>query len=224
MTVKTVSREAEYKFDQYKRLKLIKRALLLGSGLVFLVIKKAEAKETFQFLWSCYVSRRHDQPFDEIAEHYRFSVLDIADTAALFAYVMAAAYLLYIIISLMWPAEDQDEVRLEYRRREAEKNYRQLAREARLYATSEDILEQNIKLRDQLLPINDELSKLHDRLIKIRLEVAAIDNKQNPKPPKKQPAAEPDLFEAAPCPQKPLARDIAAKWRIPKRRRDTPKF
>lgn len=224
MKVKTVSREAEYKYDQYKRLKLIKRALLLGSALSFTVINRADVSAALQFLWSCYVSQRHDQPFEELNDHYHFAVFEIGSTVTQFVIVMSVAYFCSLTISLIWLAEDNDELRLEYQRQEAEKSYRQLAREARLYATSEDILEQNIKLRTQLRPINDELSKLHDRLIKIRLEVAAIDNKPSPMPPKKQPAAEPDLFEAAPCPQKPLARDIAAKWRIPKRRRDTPKF
>ena len=217
-------RHSDYKFDQFKRLKRIKQGLLWVSGLGFIILKRADVNETLQFLWSCYVSKRHDQPFDEIEKHYRFSVFEIGDTVNQFAFVMAAAYCAYVVFALLCPAEDKDELSLEQWRREAEKNYQQLKRETRLYETAQDILKENQKLRGQFAPINNHLIKLQERLVRVRLEITAIESVQSGKTVKKRSRPEADLFETAPSPPKTPARTIRAKRRLPKRRRNIPKF
>lgn len=103
---------ADYKFDQFKSLKRIKQVILWVSGLGFIILKRAEVNETFQFLWSCHVSARHDQHFNKIENDYKFSIVEIGDTLNQFAFVMAAAYCVYIVIALLCPAEDKDELTL----------------------------------------------------------------------------------------------------------------
>ena len=215
---------ANYKFDQFKRLKRIKQVLLWASGLGFIILKRAEVNETFQFLWSCHVSARHNQHFNKIENDYKFSIVEIGDTLNQFAFVMVSAYCVYIVIALLCPAEDKDELSLEQWRREAEKNYQQLKRETRLYETAQDILKENQKLRDQFAPINNHLIKLQERLVRVRLEITALESVQSGKTVKKRSRPEADLFETAPSPPKTPARTIRAKRRLPKRRRNIPKF
>jgi hypothetical protein len=219
--------EAEYKFEHFTRLRLLKRTLILGSGLGFVVINWSNVVEALQFLWSCYVSKRHDQPFNDIAEHYSFSVLEIGNTLMQFAFVMVGACFCHHMICLISPAEDKDQSRLEYLSRSAQKYYEQLKREAQLYKTAENILEQNMKLRAQLGPINDELMRMGDAMTKMRVEMSAIDAKRSSRritKPKQVASPAPDLFEHTPCPPKPLTHTIKAKWRMGKPRRGAPKF
>ena len=219
--------EAEYKFVQFTRLRLIKRTLILGSGLGFVIINWSNVVEALQYLWSCYVSKKHNQPLNDIAEHYRFSVFEIGNTLMLFAFVMGAASFGSNMISLIWPAEDKDQLRLEYLSRSAQKYYEQLKREARLYETAENVLEQNVKLRAQLGPINDDLMRMSDALTKMRVEMSVIDTKRRPKhliKSKQTTSSALDLFEHTSCPPKPLTHAIKAKWRISKRRRSPPEF
>ena len=219
--------EAEYKFAHFSTLRLLKRTLILGSGLGFVVINWSNVVEALQFLWSCYVSKRHDQPFNDIAEHYGFSVLEIGNTFIQFAFVMVGAYFCHHVICLISPAEDKDQSRLEYLSRSAQKYYEQLKREAQLYKTAENILEQNIKLRAQIAPINDDLMRMGDALTKMRVEMSALDAKRSSRrvtKPKQVASPAPDLFEHTPRPPKSLTHSIKAKWRITKPRRGAPKF
>ena len=219
--------EAEYKFEHFARLRLLKPTLILGSGLGFVGINWSDVVEALQFLWSCYVSKRHDQPFNDIAEHYRFSVFEIGNTLMQFAFVMVAAYFCHHMICLISPAEDKDQSRLEYLSRSAQKHYEQLKREARLYETAENILEQNIKLRAQLAPINDELMRMGDALTKMRVEMSALDAKRSSRrvtKPKQVASPALDLFEFTHAPPKPLTHTIKAMWRMGKPRRGAPKF
>ena len=220
---------AGHKLNHYKRLKLIKCILLLGSTLSFTVFRRTDVSMTLQFLWSCFVAQTHDQPVESLYDHFSYAVINLGPTLVDFLFVMIAIYFVYFFICLIWPAEDEDENYLEYLCREAEKSYKQRIREARLYETAEDTLEQNIKLRSQLGCVNNELLKLQDRLVKIKLEISAIEIKQRGKTTKKSaPDDAPDLFKVAPYPRKlcdePQSRAIKRKWGISRRPRNTPEF
>ncbi len=229
MTVEPAHEQASRKYDQFKRLKLIKRLLLYGSALGFSVFNRKDVYNAIEYIWSCYVAKTHDQPYDTLIWHYSYAVVEMGATLANFVFLMMGAYFSYLIIWIIWQPEDCDEIQLEYRRSEAEKSYRQLVREDRIYETAENVLKQNIELRSQLDSVNDELLKLQDRLIRIKFETYAIESNQRGKRAGKRAAATSlDLFDAKPHTPKPCdqsqARAIKKKWRISKRRRSAPEF
>ena len=185
-----MSNEFLDEYDQHWKLRRVKRFIALGGIAVFIVKNWGYTFLTAQFLWTCFLARRHDLPINAIYMHVDMSAAQAAGSLALMMICGAGVLTICIIVDALFAPVNLTEAELDSRRTAALRRYKLLIREARGLETSEKILAENIQLRFSL-------TRLHEDLTKLRVEMDTIKVKTSRKA-KTQDIDEQDLFMTRP--------------------------
>jgi len=174
-------------YDLHWKLKRAKRCVLLFGVALFIWANWGKTFLILEFVWTCFLSRRHDLPVNATYMHVDLSAAQVGGSFANLLICMCTVWFVCVFIDAFFAPVNLTEAELENRRSSAMRRYRLLIREARTFQPAEKLVAENVVLRS-------EMSDLHEAIVKLRLEMDRIDRKKTKRTAEAN-AKAPDLFD-----------------------------
>lgn len=159
------------KYDLHWKLRRVKRFIVVLGVVVFIFINWGKTFLLIEFVWTCFLSRRHNLSVEATYAHVEIAAEQAGASFAYFLLCMCAVWLAHVLIDTFFAPVDLTEAELEDRRSSAMRRYKLLIREARSLEPAEKLVAENAILRS-------ELSSLHEAIVRLRLEMDNIDRKK----------------------------------------------